>query len=252
WLGVSGALWADAVTFAVSAAALRWGLRLYPVAKVAEHVPQWASLKAGCRLVARDRKLRSLLAIACCCGFYVVPEGLAVPVAAQLGGTGVLGWLLVANPVGTLLGALLISRLPRARQVRWLGPLAVASSLVLLPTGWTPALPMVVAVWTVSGMFSAHDLITQVQYSLAAPPEQRGQVIGVAIAALRAAQGLTIAAAGALALAFAPTTVVAIEAVAGAGCAGLAGIAWARAVRADRAVRPRRTPLDGATPPPAP
>ncbi|WP_134732753.1 MFS transporter [Amycolatopsis nivea] len=252
WLGVSGALWADAVTFAVSAAALRWGLRLYPVSKVTAHVPQWASLKAGCRLVARDRKLRSLLAIACCCGFYVVPEGLAVPVAAQLGGTGVLGWLLVANPVGTLLGALLISRLPRARQVRWLGPLAVASSLVLLPTGWTPALPVVVAVWTVSGMFSAHDLITQVQYSLAAPPEQRGQVIGVAIAALRAAQGLTIAAAGALALAFAPTTVVAIAAVAGAGCAALAGIAWTRAVRADHAVRPRRTPLDGATPPPAP
>ncbi|MBB4685838.1 MFS transporter [Amycolatopsis jiangsuensis] len=245
WLGVSGALWVDAVTFAVSAAALRWGLRPYPVTTVVERTPQWASLVAGCRLVARDRKLRSLLAIACCCGFYVVPEGLAVPVAAQLGGTGVLGWLLVANPVGTLLGALLISRLPRARQIRWLGPLAVASSLVLLPTGWTPALPVLVVLWTVSGACSAHDLITQVQYSLAAPPGQRGQVIGVAIAALRAAQGLGIIVAGALTQAFTPTTVVAIAGVAGALCAAVAGTAWARAVR------PRRSPLDGATPPPA-
>jgi len=198
-------------------------------------------------LVVRDRKLRALLAIACCCGFYVVPEGLAVPVAAQIGGTGVLAWLLIANPVGTLLGALLISRLPRARQVRWLGPLAMASSLVLLPTGWTLSVPVLVAVWTVSGMFSAHDLITQVQYSLAAPPEQRGQVIGVAIAALRAAQGLTIAGAGALAQAFAPTTVVAIAAIAGTGCAAVAGLAWTRAVRAE----PRRTPLDEAAPPSA-
>ncbi|WP_020662209.1 MFS transporter [Amycolatopsis benzoatilytica] len=251
WLGVSGALWADAVTFAVSAAALRLGLRRYPVSHVTERAPQWASLKAGCRLVVRDRKLRSLLAVACCCGFYVVPEGLAVPVAAQVGGTGVLGWLLIANPIGTLLGALLISRLPRARQVRWLGPLAVASSLVLLPTGWTLSVPVLVALWTVSGMFSAHDLITQVQYSLSSPPEQRGQVIGVAIAALRAAQGLTIAGAGALAQAFAPTTVVAIAAVAGTGCAAAAGIAWTRAVRADGAAQPRRSPLDGAAPPPA-
>ncbi|RJQ82180.1 MFS transporter [Amycolatopsis panacis] len=243
WLGVSGALWADAATFAVSAIALRWGLRPYPVTSVTERAPQWASLVAGCRLVARDRKLRSLLAIACCCGFYVVPEGLAVPVAAQLGGTGVLGWLLIANPIGTVLGALLISRLPQARQMRWLSPLTVASSLVLLPTGWTPALPVVVVLWTLSGAFSAHDLITQVQYSLAAPADQRGQVIGVAIAALRAAQGLCIAAAGALTQAFAPTTVVGIAAVAGTVCAVAAGAAWTRAVR------PRRSPLGGATPP---
>ncbi|GAA3544472.1 MFS transporter [Amycolatopsis ultiminotia] len=245
WLGVAGALWVDAATFAVSAIALRWGLQRYPVTSVTERVPQWASLVAGCRLVVRDGKLRSLLAIACCCGFYVVPEGLAVPVAAQLGGTGALGWLLVANPVGTVLGALLISRLPRTWQLRWLGPLAVASSLVLLPTGWTPALPVIVALWTVSGACSAHDLITQVQYSLAAPAGQRGQVIGVAIAALRAAQGIGIIAAGALTQVFAPTSVVAIAAIAGAGCAAVAGTAWARAAQ------PRRSPLDGATPPPA-
>ncbi|WP_434533225.1 MFS transporter [Amycolatopsis carbonis] len=232
WLGVTGALAVDAVTFAVSALALRWGLRPHPV-NVVERGPaaasQWASLVAGCRLVGRDRRLRSLLAIACCSGFYVVPEGLAVPIASQLGGTGVLAWLLIANPVGSLLGAVLLSRVPRVRQARLLGPLAVATSLVLLPTGWTPGLVVMVVLWTLSGMFSAHDLITQVQYSLAAPPEQRGQVIGVAIAALRASQGLAIAAAGALTQVLAPTTVVAVAAVAGATVAALAATAWLRA-----------------------
>ena len=186
-----------------------------------------------------------MLAIACCSGFYVVPEGLAVPIAAQLGGTGVLAWLLIANPVGSLLGAVLLSRLPRVRQARLLGPLAVVTSLVLLPTGWTPGLVTVVLLWTLSGMCSSHDLITQVQYSLAAPPEQRGQVIGVAIAALRAAQGLAIAAAGGLAQVLAPTTVVAVAAAAGATVAALAATAWLRAAW------PRRSPLDGATPPAA-
>ncbi|MGW4486816.1 MFS transporter [Amycolatopsis sp. NPDC004368] len=247
WLGVTGALAVDAVTFAVSALALRWGLRPHPASAVGggERGSQWASLVAGCRLVARDRRLRSLLVIACCSGFYVVPEGLAVPIAAQLGGTGVLAWLLIANPVGSLLGAVVLSRVPRVRQARLLGPLAVATSLVLLPTGWTPGLVVTVLLWTLSGMFSAHDLITQVQYSLAAPPEQRGQVIGVAIAGLRAAQGLAIAAAGALAQVLAPTTVVTVAALAGSTVAALAATSWVRAAW------PRRRPLDEATPPAA-
>jgi predicted MFS family arabinose efflux permease len=249
WLGVAGALWVDALTFAVSALALRWGLRPHPVERVTSPTPQrmsqWAALVAGCRLVARDRKLRSLLAIACCCGFYVIPEGLAVPISAQLGGTAVLGWLLVANPVGTVLGALLISRLPRARQVRLLGPLAVLTSLLLLPTGWSPGLVPIVLLWTLSGMCSAHDLITQVQYSLAAPAEQRGQVIGVAIAALRASQGVGIAAAGALTQVLAPTAVVGVAAAAGATAAALAATAWTRAAWS------RRSPVGGTTPPAA-
>jgi predicted MFS family arabinose efflux permease len=249
WLGVAGALWVDALTFAVSALALRWGLRPHPVERVTSPTPQrmsqWSALVAGCRLVARDRKLRSLLAIACCCGFYVIPEGLAVPISAQLGGTGVLGWLLVANPVGTVLGALLISRLPRARQVRLLGPLAVLTSLLLLPTGWSPGLVPIVLLWTLSGMCSAHDLITQVQYSLAAPAEQRGQVIGVAIAALRASQGVGIAAAGALTQVLAPTAVVGVAAAAGATAAALAATAWTRAAWS------RRSPVGGTTPPAA-
>jgi predicted MFS family arabinose efflux permease len=249
WLGVAGALWVDALTFAVSALALRWGLRPHPVERVTSPTPQrmsqWAALVAGCRLVARDRKLRSLLAIACCCGFYVIPEGLAVPISAQLGGTAVLGWLLVANPVGTVLGALLISRLPRARQLRLLGPLAVLTSLLLLPTGWSPGLVPIVLLWTLSGMCSAHDLITQVQYSLAAPAEQRGQVIGVAIAALRASQGVGIAAAGALTQVLAPTAVVGVAAAAGATAATLAATAWTRAAWS------RRSPVGGTTPPAA-
>lgn len=227
-IGVPGALLIDAATFALSALMLRFGMRLYPPTTPRHH--RRLSLLAGCRLVARNRKLRWLLLIACCCGFYVVPEGLAVPVAAELGGTGALSWLLVANPVGSVLGGILLSRLSRERQVRVLGVLTVASSLVLIPTGWAPGLVTIVVLWTVSGVFSAHDMITQTQYSLAAPPEHRGQAIGVAIAALRSAQAAGIAAAGLLAQVLPPTMVVTVAAAAGVLVACGAAMGWSRTV----------------------
>ncbi len=70
-LGVPGALLIDAGTFALSALMLRFGIERYPPSAPRHH--RRPSLIAGCRLVARDRKLRWLLLIACC-GFYVVPE----------------------------------------------------------------------------------------------------------------------------------------------------------------------------------
>ncbi len=227
-LGVPGALLIDAATFALSALMLRFGLKPYPPTTPRQH--ERASLLAGCRLVARDRKLRWLLLIACCCGFYVVPEGLAVPVAAELGETGALPWLLAANPVGSVLGGILLSRVPPDRQIRVLGLLTVVTSLILIPTAMAPGLVTIVVLWTVSGMFSAHDMITQTQYSLAAPPEHRGQVIGVAIAALRAAQAAGIAAAGLLTQAVPPTTVVTVAAAAGVLVACVAAWGWSRTV----------------------
>ncbi|RSM72493.1 MFS transporter [Amycolatopsis sp. WAC 01375] len=231
-LGVPGALLIDAGTFALSALMLHFGLERFPPSAPSHH--KRPSLIAGCRLVARDRKLRWLLLIACCCGFYVVPEGLAVPVAAELGGADALPWLLAANPVGSVLGGILLSRIPRERQVKVLGALTVASSLVLIPTGWAPGLVTIVVLWTLSGVFSAHDMITQTQYSLAAPAAHRGQVIGVAIAALRAAQAAGIAVAGLLAQLVAPTTVVTVAAGAGVVVACVAGVGWSRAVSSRR------------------
>jgi predicted MFS family arabinose efflux permease len=231
-LGTSGALWVDAATFAMSAAVIGFGLRPHVPAGSTGAEGTWAKIRAGWRVVATDRRLRSLLALACCSGWYIAPEGLAVPYAAQLhGGTAAVGWLLAANPAGMVVGMLLLKRMRPARRLRLLGPLAVATSLVLLPTGWAPALPITVGLWMVSGACSAHNMIIQAVYVSTAPDEVRGQAVGLAMAALRAAQGLAIVLAGLVAQFVLPSVVIAAAAGAGVLVAGAAATAWSRAYR---------------------
>ena len=200
-IGTGWALLLDALTFGISAVLIAVGLQAHRPAKDAgsgRARTTLGSLRAGLRLVSRDRRLRSLLGIACLVGFYVVPTGLAVPYAAQIGqGTPAVGLLLVADPVGSALGAVLITRLvPPELRLRLLGPLAVATSLVLLPTAFAPGLWLTVLLWALCGLFSAHDTVTAATFMQAVPDEARGQAYGLASSALRAAQGLGVALAG--------------------------------------------------------
>ncbi len=235
-LGHQGALLTDAVTFVASALIIRWGL--------AEHRPaadnttagrrRGHSVIAGWRLVLGHRRLRILLVIACLSGFYVVPEGLAVPTADELGaGTSAAGWLLAANPIGTVLGMAVLKRLPPDRRLALLGPLAVLSSLVLVPTGWQPPVLVVVLLWTASGAASAHDIVTQATFVAEAPDEQRGHAVGVAIASLRSAQGAGIIVGGLAAQASSPSLVIAVVAAIGSVVAVGAWAAWSRAAASE-------------------
>lgn len=234
-LGVPAALLINAATFALSALLIARGIGPHlpaaPDDPAAPAAPagQWATLRAGWRVVAGDPRLLTLLAIACCSGFYVVPEGLAVPYAAELdAGAGAVGWLLVANPVGTVIGMLLLRRVRPDRRLALMGPLAVASSLVLVPTGWTPGLAVTVVLWTVSGACSAHDMVVQATYVESVPAHRRGQAVGLAIAALRAAQGLAIVAAGVLAQLLSPSTIIVVAAALGVVAAAAAWHRWSR------------------------
>ena len=67
-------------------------------------------------------------------GFYIVPEGLAVPYARSLhGNTLTVGLLMAAVPLGTVIGAFLLGRAtaPSAR-IRMMGWLAVLSCAPLI------------------------------------------------------------------------------------------------------------------------
>ena len=237
-LGVPAALLINAATFIVSALLIARGVGPHrPVAPAADSrtddagagAGQWATVRAGWRVVAGDPRLLTLLAIACCSGFYVVPEGLAVPYAGELdAGPGAVGWLLVANPVGTVIGMLLLRRIRPDRRLALMGPLAVASSLVLIPTGWLPGLWVTVVLWTVSGACSAHDMVVQATYIESVPAHRRGQAVGLAIAALRAAQGIAIVLAGLLAMIMPPSTIIAGAAVLGTAAATVAALRWRR------------------------
>ncbi|WP_053204879.1 MFS transporter [Jiangella muralis] len=232
--GVHTALLVNAATFVLSALLIARGLGPHqpaapPGGTRTANPGQWATVRAGWRGVARDPRLLTLLAIACCSGFYVVPEGLAVPYAAELGAdSAAVGWLLAANPVGTFLGMLLLRRVRVGSRLVLMGPLAVASSAILIPTPLAPALAASVVLWTLSGLFSAHDMITQATYVEATPPHLRGQAVGLAIAALRAAQGVAIIAAGILAQFVPPSTVIAVAAVLGTLAATAAAVRWSR------------------------
>ncbi|MFD2473642.1 MFS transporter [Amycolatopsis silviterrae] len=236
FLGPGQALVADGVTFVVSAVAVGFGVRARPAPGVPEARDGtrlgrwWADLRAGTVLVARTPRLRSLVALACVAGFYVTVEGLAAPYAESIGGSAqAVGVLLAASPAGTVLGMLIVSRLPSPVRMRLLGPLAVAACVPLVVCAVRPGLVVTVVLWGLSGMASAYHLPASAAFTLAVPDHRRAQAYGLAATALTTSQGAGIALAGLAATAASASTVLAV-----AGGLGVltAGAAWHRARRA--------------------
>ena len=239
-LGTHTTLFLDAATFAVSALLVSLGVRPHRSAAGDADVRTarrwWASVRAGFGLVMGDRRLRALVGLACVSGFYVVPEGLAVPYAAQIhGGTAAVGFLLAANPVGAVVGMLTLKSVRPSWRVTLMGPLAVATCLVLLPTAWAPALAataalvVTVVLWVANGLFSAYDMVAQSSFVQIVPDASRGQAIGLASAAMQGAQGLGVVIGGLVADVLTPAVVIGIASVAGTLAAFAAANAWRRA-----------------------
>jgi MFS family permease len=180
--------------------------------------------------VTGDRRLRALVGLACVSGFYVIPEGLAVPYAAQIhGGTLAVGLLLAANPVGAVLGMLALKGLRPDWRLRLMGPLAVATCAVLLPTAWAPPLWATVALWVANGLFSSYDMVANTTFVQTVLDSSRGQAIGLAVAAMLTAQGVGVVAGGLLAQAITPALVIGLAGLAGTLAAVAASVAWRRA-----------------------
>jgi predicted MFS family arabinose efflux permease len=241
-LGIRDALLVDAATFVASAALVCAGVRAHrpPPAGTGSRRTWWGTLTAGFAVVMSDRRLRTLIGLACVSGAYIVPEGLAVPYAAQIhGGTQAVGWLLAANPAGTVVGVLAVKNFRPERRLTLLAPLAVVTCAVLLPTGLAPTLAVSVLLWFASGVGSAYNTIAQAAFVRVVPDHARGQAGGLASSSLRVAQGVGVLAAGLLAEAFTPARVIAIAALVGVVLAVVTGLAWHRAVApATGGVRP--------------
>lgn len=235
-LGSRNALAVDAVTFLVSALLLQLGVRHRPAAKRERQdggKKRSALLESsivGARLVFGDRRLRALVAMAWLCAFYVVPEGLATPYAATLGGAALtVGLLMAAMPLGTVAGAIVIGRfVSPSKRLRLMGPLALLSCGPLIATAFFPGLGVTLAILVVVGFASAYQLPANAAFVAAVPDSGRGQAFGLVQGGIYAFQGLAIVSAGALAEVLAPQYVVAIAGATGLVVALWAAVTWSR------------------------
>jgi MFS family permease len=230
-LGTPVALVIDAGTFVVSALLVRLGARPHrPPGAPGGPQSWWGTIRAGFVLVAADRRLRALVGLACVSGAYFVPEGLAVPYAHEIhAGTAAVGLLMAANPAGMVVGMLLLQRMRPETRIRLMGPLAVAACAVLIPTGLAPVLGASLALWFLSGVASAYNMITNATFVQNVPDHSRGQALGLAQGALRVAQGVGIVGSGLLAQLLRPAQVVALAAAIGVLMAVSTATAWSRA-----------------------
>lgn len=219
FLGVRTALVADAVTFLVSAVIAWLWVRVRPAARSRLHPasPAISGIRAGVRLVFTSPALLGPMLFGWISAFYNVPEGIAAPLAHDLGGGDVaVGLILAAGAFGASLGGLLFGRLvmPR-RRLRWMSPLAALSCAVLMLFVFRPALPAALLILTASGLCGCYQLAASAAFVRAAPGRQRSQAFGIAQGGMNLGQGAAMILAGAAAQHYPPSAVIAVAGLLG-------------------------------------
>lgn len=233
-IGAHRGLALDAATFVASALILAAGVRRRPppIPENGIHASIWDSTKAGARLVFGDRRLRTLVMYAWLCGFYVLPEGIAVPYAATLSDdprtiTLITGLLMAAMPTGTVLGAFAFSRfVTPVGRLRAMGWMAMLSCAPLIGCAMRPPLAIVLMLWVLAGMGGAYQLAANAAFVQCVPANRRGQAFGLVQSGLLAAQGLGILIGGAAAQTLGPEPVVGLAGAAGLSVAALLAMLW--------------------------
>ncbi len=226
-VGSGAALRIDAATFVVSALLIQFAVRPRPLPDRTDHT----SWLAGLRYIRQSARVRTLLWLSWLVGLAVVPEGLAAPLAAQLGaGKGAVGWLLAADPFGYVIGAFLLSRfLPTELRQRLLGVLATASVAVLVVFVLSPSLPCALLLLAIAGATGAYQITVAATFTSWVPDGVRGSAFGVARTGLRVAQGVGVAAGGALAQAIGSARdAIVVAGLVGVALAVPATMAWRR------------------------
>lgn len=215
-VGVSGALLADAGTFAVSGLLLLTLVREHLVVRVPgppESVVREAV--AGAHLVWRSPRLRGLLSWGLLTAAAVIAaEGLAVAIADEQGGGPLAaGILTAAVPVGFFLGSFALLRIPGAKRESLFPWMVALTCLPLMATPLVDSLPLLVALWVLAGTGNAMQLVANSAFVQEVPQHLRGRAFGVAATLLMVLQGAVLLAAGALAEVTAPRVPIAVVAL---------------------------------------
>jgi MFS family permease len=237
FFGTRTSLVVDAATFAVSAVIVQGWVRSRPAPAAAAREdggPRGlAGVLAGTRLVFSNRMLRSTMLFGWLAAFYNAPEGVVTPLARDLGGgTLAVGVILAAQALGETSGVLAFSRfVPPSARLRFMGPLAVATSAVLVLFAWRPNLLESLLILFVSGTCASYQLAANSGFVSAAPQEQRSQAFGLAQGGISLGQGIVMIAAGAAADTRSPARVIAVCGAVGAVLALVLALSWLRALR---------------------
>ncbi|MBV9594979.1 MAG: MFS transporter [Actinobacteria bacterium] len=213
-VGARSGLLIDALSFFVSAAIVHFGIGRQPRDDSAHDSKR--SFRAGLRAVLADQGQRVRLGVFCLLGFWIVPEGLAGPYAASVGGGSVrIGVLLTAVPAGFAVGSLVFKQLSSARiSRRAVAPLAVFAGLPMIALVGTPPLPVAVVLLMLSGIGTSAFAIALTEYIETAPSANRGQAVGVSQSVGLLVQGVGVIVGGALAEGIGPGRTLALAGLA--------------------------------------
>jgi hypothetical protein len=230
-VGARWALGVDCGTFVASAALVRFGLRVRPgAATTTARQNALGNLVGGIRIVFGDKALRTLLLLGWLAASYEIPEGLAAPYAARLGGGPVAAGLLIAfSQIGAVACApFYTSKIGPRTRLRWMGPMAVCACGILVLTAFRPGLAASMAIFALSGSFAIYQIAANTAFVERVPNEHRAQAFGLANAGIVAGQGAAFALAGAAAEVVPPSTVMAIGGGLGALAACGLALRWRR------------------------
>lgn len=233
-IGAHEALLLNAVSFALSALLFRIGIKNRPATRGREQ-RMAKVITTGTKVVFGDPRLRALIGLGMLAGFYVVPEGLAVPyVQHQLQLDPFhSGILLASGPLGMALGSLALSRFFRpSLRTRVMGPLSVAGLLCLIPFWFVPGFRLACLLVFVSGLALGYSIAANQAFIQIVSNHSRGQALGLAQTLLSLVQGAAIVLGGAVATAMGSAVTISLSGVLGAVVAFLLWLGWTQASRA--------------------
>ena len=230
FIGVRPSLAVDSATFVLSGLLIALGIRARPAAARPETVQPSALARAGAglRLVFSDPALRTLLLLGWLVAFYTVPEGVAAPYVARLGGGPIATGVVLASTVfATAVVTPLFTRFVRPRQrLALMGPLAVLTCATLVVTALRPGLAVSLLVFSVSAAFGVYQIAANTAFVVRVPDERRAQAFGIANVGVVVGQGAAFVAAGAAAEVITPAAVIAIFGAVGTVMAVALTLRW--------------------------
>lgn len=213
-----GILLLTAALSLLAGAAIRLGVADHPSRGTGNDARLLHDSLRGAGQILGHRPLRQLLLFGWLAPmFAVAPEAVAAPyVAAHHDSAQLVGWWLLALPVGLIGGELAGVRLLSAhRQQRLVAPVAAAGFIPYLAFAVDPAIPGAIALLVIAGASGLYVLGLDARIRDASPPELFARTMTLSSGGLMALQGLGFVLAGAVAGATSPAQAIAIAGVCG-------------------------------------